>query len=150
MKNKTLIIVLSVGMFLCFGAIVLLRANGNEVHQKTIVSQGTAFDSFKSHAQSAGRFWKLIESGKELGDQGRYGEALKLLEDAYENAAFGKIEKTIALDQMAQIYEETNDLKSAITFYEAAAQTAIHPLKQKQYTEKSQELRQKLALQPSA
>lgn len=110
-------------------------------------TQRTVSDNFKKHYAGAKKWGALIKRGIALKDQGKYQEALIPLEEAYENAAFGKIEKEITLDLMAQTYELMGDYELAANFYDGAAQTAMHPVNTDKHQAKADELRAKFTPQ---
>lgn len=95
---------------------------------------------FQSHAVDAEKFWRLIEKARKLRVEQRYKQALTLLEEAFESAAFGRIEKAVALVQSAEIYEILGDYKAAASFYEGAAKTTMNEVKAKFYNEKAKKL----------
>jgi len=99
--------------------------------------------NFKSHAQSADKFWQLIESGTEYRNRAKYEQALEKFQEAYDVYAVGNIEKPIALVHAAETHELMHQYEKASILFEEASQITMHETNKKKYMTKALALRQK-------
>lgn len=101
-------------------------------------------ENFMTHQKGATRFIELWRKSRKYRDEGKFREALVLMEEAYNKAAFGKAEKSIALEDMALSYEAMKDYELAANFYEGAAKMTMNPKQAAEFNQKAAELRKKM------
>ncbi len=109
-----------------------------------IISETNVSNHFQSHVTGAKEFWRLHSKSEVERNVGNYEESLRLLEHAYNDVAFGKAEKGIALWETAKTYEAMNDYELAANFYEGAAKTTMNPEQAEEFNAKAAALREKI------
>lgn len=123
-----------------FGCAKAAQTSSGEVRSSNVVPHKT----FQESQKSAEKFIGLWRQSKASRASGKYKEALGFMEEAYNKEAFGRVEKSIALEDMAMTYEAMKDYELAANFYEGAAKTTMNPDQAKEFNKKSSELRAKL------
>ena len=99
--------------------------------------------NFQKHQEGAAQFGSLYDQGKKYRDEGRYKESIQVLEEAYNDMAYGKIEKAMALWQIALTYEAMKDYERAANFFEGAAKMTMNPKQAEEFNSKAASLRLK-------
>jgi tetratricopeptide (TPR) repeat protein len=133
-------------VFLLFVAVVNLSSCSKSVEVKGGAVKSTSttdVQNYENHYRSADKFINLMERGLLSKKNNQYQEALEYFQNAYANAAFGKVELTMALKEIAETYELMGDYELSANFYEAASKEAMHPINAEKYQVKASELRKK-------
>lgn len=133
-------IIVLVGVLMGCGQGKATPSNTDQAGVKTSEEENS-----QAHFKQAGIFWDLIHESEELRKRGEYRQAINTLENAYDHQAFGRSEKTIALEDMAIIYELMNDYQLAANFYEGAAKMTMNPNQAQKFNNKADLLKSKVA-----
>lgn len=143
MTRKKQVVAIMALVLASVGAVVFLKIKGTDASSNANEDLGARPREFKKHAQSANKFWELIERGRRYREEGKLVDAIKLFQEAHDVHAFGNIEKPIALIHAAETYEMLAEFDKAAVLFEEASKITMHQANKEKYMRKSQELRQK-------
>lgn len=148
MKNSLMFVLILVQSCALAGC----DTSGSQVTDKNATSTtGTSQSAgqFRKNYEQADRFLELKHQGDAYRKSGKYKMAIGAYTEALEKYALIRPVQAVALDHIAQTYEEMHDLKNAADNYEYASIATMNEDRQKSLKAKADTLRQKLAARPS-